>query len=46
MPPRVSLALLISFLACAAFFGELVSNEYTKMLVSRNYLPFIHLAPD
>src|SRR6202041_224183 len=45
MPPCVSIALLISFLACAAFCGELVSKEYTKMFVSRKYLPFIHLAP-
>src|SRR5580692_10332047 len=45
MPPRVSIALLISFLACAAFFGELASKEYTKMLVSRKNLPFIHLVP-
>src|ERR1700680_50496 len=45
MPPRVSIALLISFLACAAFFGELASKEYTKMFVSRKNLPFIHLVP-
>src|SRR6202040_2114989 len=45
MPPRVSIALLMSFLACAAFFGELVSKEYTKMFVSRKNLPFIHLVP-
>ena len=45
MPPPVSIALLISFLDCAAFFGELASNEYTKMFVSRKNLPFIHLVP-
>src|SRR4030095_12180692 len=45
MPPRVSIALLISFLACAAFFGELASKEYTKMFVSRKNLPLIHLFP-
>src|SRR5437879_11751407 len=45
MPPRVSIALLINFLACAAFFGELASKEYTKMFVSRKNLPFIHLVP-
>src|SRR3984957_1660612 len=45
MPPRVSIALLISFLACAAFFGELASKEYTKTFVSRKNLPFIHLIP-
>src|ERR1700732_3390196 len=45
MPPRVSIAFLISFLACAAFFGEPASKEYTKMFVSRKYLPFIHLVP-
>jgi hypothetical protein len=45
MPPRVSIALLISFLACAAFFGELASKEYTKMFVSRKNLPLIHLVP-
>src|SRR5438132_4840297 len=45
MPARVSIALLISFLACAAFFGELASKEYTKMFVSRQNLPFIHLVP-
>jgi hypothetical protein len=45
MPPRVSIALLMSFLACAAFFGELVSKKYTKMFVSRKNLPFIHLVP-
>jgi hypothetical protein len=45
MPPPVSIALLINFLACAAFFGELASNEYTKMFVSRKNLPFIHLVP-
>src|ERR1700693_6161202 len=45
MPPRVSIALLISFLACAAFFGDLASKEYTKMFVSRKNLPFIHLVP-
>src|SRR5258708_37123666 len=45
MPPRVSIALLISVLACAAFLGEFTSKEYTKMLVSRKNLPFIHLVP-
>src|ERR1700719_4373019 len=45
MPPRVSIALLISFLACAAFFGELAAKEYTKMSVSRKNLSFIHLVP-
>ncbi len=45
MPPPVSIAFLISFLDCAAFFGELASNEYTKMFVSRKNLPFIHLVP-
>src|SRR5882762_10602130 len=45
MPPRVSIALLISFLACTAFFGELASKEYTKMFVSRKNLPLIHLFP-
>src|ERR1700737_2937784 len=45
MPARVSIALLMSFFACAAFFGELVSKEYTKMFVSRKNLPFIHLVP-
>ena|SRR5438445_4784042 len=45
MPPRVWIALLISFLACAAFFGELASKEHTKMFVSRKNLPFIHLVP-
>lgn len=45
MPPRVSIALLISFLACRAFFGELASKEYTKMFVSRKNLPFIQLVP-
>ena len=44
MPPPVSIALLISFLACAAFFGELASKEHT-MFVSRKSLPFIHLVP-
>jgi hypothetical protein len=37
--------LLISFLACAAFFGELLSKEYTKMFVSRKNLPLIHVFP-
>src|SRR6266853_4325407 len=45
MPPRVSIALLISVLACAAFLGEFTSKEYTKMFVSRKNLPFIHLVP-
>ena len=45
MPPPVAIAFLISFLDCAAFFGELASNEYTKMFVSRKNLPFIHLVP-
>src|SRR5271165_3745667 len=45
MPPRVSIALLISFLACTAFFGEFAWKEYTKMFVSRKNLPLIHLVP-
>src|ERR1700691_3673615 len=45
MPPRVSIALRISFLARADFFGVLTSKEYTKMFVSRKNLPLIHLAP-
>src|SRR5271157_327025 len=39
------MAVRISFLACAAFFGELASKEYTKMLVSRKNLALIHLVP-
>jgi len=38
MPLRVSIALLISFLDSAAFFGELASKEVTKMFVSRKNL--------
>src|SRR5215472_10136683 len=45
MPPRVSIALLISFVDCAAFFGEPASKEYTKIFVSRKNLPLIHLVP-
>src|SRR5262252_1374861 len=45
MPPRVSIALLISFVDFAAFFGELASKEYTKIFVSRKNLALIHLVP-
>src|SRR5208282_4554954 len=39
------MAFRIILLACAAFFGELASKEYTKMFVSRKNLPFIHFIP-
>src|SRR5580700_1240365 len=45
MPPRVSIALRMGLLACADFFGEFASKEYTKMLVSRKNLPLIHFVP-
>jgi hypothetical protein len=45
MPPRVSIALLISLLACAALFGELGSKEDTKVFVSRKNRSLIHFVP-